>query len=326
MKSKRILRAIALLVAALLFVAALPGCRRLRDGGGASTAAGDREETFTWDGAQRTYLLHLPPAYDGKTPLPLVMVIHGGLGNANNIAETSGMSAKADREGFIAVYPNGSGRAEDRLLTWNGGYCCGYAMNNNIDDVGFLGALIEQLENTMPADPHRIYLTGFSNGAIMAYRLAAERSDLIAAMAPVSGAIGGQPSPGEPAWTIPRPAQPVSVIAFHGKRDNNIPYDGGQGSQALSDAVHSSVSQSINFWINADGSYSIPSTSTSANGNIIASTYTGGKNGSEVVLYTIVDGGHAWPGGNSYTGGDTPTRDISATDLMWDFFAAHPKP
>lgn len=312
------------LVLALILALSLTGCIR-RASRNAASSPGDREETFTWEGRQRAYLLHLPPAYDGKTPLPLVMVLHGGLGNANSVAEMSVMSAKADRESFIAVYPDGSGRAEDRLLTWNGGYCCGYALNNNVDDVGFLGALIEELTTTMPADPHRIYLTGISNGAIMAYRLAAERCDLIAAVAPIAGAVGGQPPPGELPWSIPRPAQPVSVIAFHGKRDNNVPYDGGQGSQALTEVVHLSVSQSINFWVNADGCYSVPTTTTSANGNIVASTYTGGRDGSEVVLYTILDGGHAWPGGNSYTGGDAPTRDIVATDLMWTFFAAHPK-
>lgn len=304
-----------------------PGCRRPgRVSDGTTTGLGDREAAFDWDGQQRTYLIHTPPAYDGKALLPLVMVLHGGLGNASNVAGMTGMSAEADREGFIAVYPDGSGRAEDRFLTWNGRHCCGYALRNDVDDVGFLGALIEELEATASVDPRRVYVAGLSNGAIMAYRLAAERSDLITAVAPVAGSIGGQPSPGEPERVVPRPAQPVSVIAFHGKRDENLPYDGGQEPQGLTDAVHYSASRSIDFWVDADGCCPVPTTGTGAGGNIIISTYTGGRNGSEVVLYTIVDGGHAWPGGGSWPGGDTPTRDIDATGLMWDFFAAHPKP
>ena len=124
--------------------------------------------------------------------MPLVVVLHGGGGNAENIEEVTGFSEKADEEGFIVVYPDGSGRLDRYLLTWNAGFCCGYALENNIDDVGFIRALIEYLQEKYAINRNMIYVTGISNGGMMSYRLGAELSDIVAAIAPVAGSIGGQ--------------------------------------------------------------------------------------------------------------------------------------
>jgi len=99
------------------------------------------------------------------------------------------MDKLADRETFVAVYPNGTGRFGNRLLTWNAGACCAYAMSNNVDDVGFVRALVTKLTESIPIDRRRIYATGLSNGAMMSHRLAAEAADLIAAIAPVAGGM-----------------------------------------------------------------------------------------------------------------------------------------
>jgi polyhydroxybutyrate depolymerase len=268
-------------------------------------------------GRVRTFLLHVPLSYDGRQRMPLVIVLHGGGGNADSVVEMSGMSARADSAGFIAVYPNGTGAlGNDRLLTWNVGNCCGYALDNGVDDVGFIRGLIARLEVELAIDPARVYATGVSNGGMLSYYLAVELSDKIAAIAPVSGAMD---------MPDPQPGSPVSVIIFHGTADEHVLYNGGVPLQQLDThtRVDKSVAYAVNFWVAFDG---CTLSGNVTRGHIITTSYGGGKNGTGVVLYAIVGGGHAWPGGNAVRlGGDTPTQEISATDLMWDFFAAHPK-
>lgn len=280
---------------------------------------GDYNGSLSVDGRQRSYILHLPPSYNNKTKMPLVIVLHGGGGNAENIMTTTGFSAKADAAGFIVVYPNGTSRLNnDNLLTWNAGNCCGYALDNNVDDVSFIRALIDELLGRLAVDPARIYATGMSNGGMMCYLLACQLSDKIAAIAPVAGAMGMDNC---------YPTQPVSVIIFHGTADEHVLYYGGKPLKQVDNhpRIDKSVSYAVNFWVKANDCF--PVSQKEVMGTIIKETYSGGKDGSEVVLYTIVDGKHAWPGGTSgWLGGDVPTKELSATDVMWDFFASHPKP
>jgi len=278
--------------------------------------AGDHVLSLTAGGRERIYLLHLPPAYDGKRPLPLVIVLHGGGGNAPSAVQMTGFSEKADKEGFVVVYPNGSGRLKNRLLTWKSGNCCGYALDNNVDDVGFIRALIDELEKTRAIDPKRVYITGMSNGGMMTYRLACELSDKIAAAAPVAGALNLDNC---------HPAHPVSMIIFHGTADEHVLYDGGEPLKRVDThrRVDKSVSFAVNFWVKQDGCSETPQ--REEKGNIRTEVYRGGKDGAEVTLYTVKGGRHAWPGGEAYVLGSEPTREISATDLMWEFFAGHPK-
>jgi polyhydroxybutyrate depolymerase len=152
-----------------------------------SNVRADSLHTLTYDGLERTYILHVPPSYNERHPVPLVISLHGGGGNAGHQRRVSDFNRLADEKGFIVVYPNGTGQRQDAILTWNGGACCGYAMTNNVDDVGFIRALIAELSNAYAIDPKRIYVTGISNGGIMAYRLACEASDVIAAIAPWRG-------------------------------------------------------------------------------------------------------------------------------------------
>ena len=278
---------------------------------------GDYEGTVISGGKQRNYLLHLPPVYNGVTKMALAIVLHGGGGNAKNMIEITGMNEKADEAGFIVVYPSGSSPVSDeKLLTWNAGYCCGYAMENNIDDVGFIRALIIKLENELAIDTAHICVTGISNGGMMSYRLGVELADKIAVIAPVAGAMPVLES---------SPANPVSVIIFNGTADEHVLYNGGAPLKTIdSPRVDKPVSYAVDYWVNFNGCSSEVKKET--DGNIIEDTYIGGRNGTEVVLYTITGGKHAWPGGKAaWVGGDVPTREISATDLMCDFFLSHPK-
>src|SRR5579884_1968857 len=140
-----------------------------------SLGPGDHMRTLTVGDRKRTYLVHVPKSYDGKKPYPVVLIYHGGASNAAQMVRFSGLNEKADNAGFLAIYPNGTGRLES-VLTFNGGNCCGYAVMNNVDDVAFADALLDDLAKVVKIDAKRVYATGMSNGAIMAYRLASELS------------------------------------------------------------------------------------------------------------------------------------------------------
>lgn len=305
---------IILIIAIIFSLPLLSGCLKNR-------------EVFTHDDLKRTYILHLPSNFSSDNTYPLVLVFHGGGGNAENIADTTNFSQKADEEDFIVVYPDGTGKLKQRLLTWNAGFCCGYALENDIDDVDYIKSLITHLQTQYPINESMIYATGLSNGGIMTYRLGAELSTIFAAIAPVAAQIGGQPSVEEELWCIPEPTNPVSVLAFHGTNDRRVPYDGGRPSDNDT-AVYSwmSTNESIQFWVDQNQCNSFPKRNISSSKNIIIDTYLGGKNNTEVQIVTIVNGTHSWPGGEKgWKNGAEPTKEINATDFIWEFFENHPK-
>ena len=123
----------------------------------------------------RSYILHIPPVKPAPG-YPVVINFHGAGGNAAGHQKYTGLDKVADRENFIVIYPNGTGPLKKKLLTWNAGSCCGYANKKNIDDVGFIKTIINQINNRLHVDLSKIYATGLSNGAMMAYRLAADAS------------------------------------------------------------------------------------------------------------------------------------------------------
>ena len=152
--------------------------------------AGEHTRTITVGNLQRRYRVHVPKIYDAGHPTPVIVVFHGGGGNPQSMVRLSGLNAKSDEAGFIVVYPFGSGLdLADSLLTFNGGECCGYAMQRKIDDVGFTRALLDDLATVANVDADRVFATGLSNGGIMAHYLASELSDRIAAIAPVGGPL-----------------------------------------------------------------------------------------------------------------------------------------
>jgi polyhydroxybutyrate depolymerase len=266
------------------------------------------------DGRTRTYTVHVPTKT--TTPTSLVIVLHGGGGSDDNAARMTGMSAKADKEGFVVVYPNGSGRLGDKLLTWNAGNCCGYALDQKIDDVKFISALIDQMITTHKIDPKRVYVTGISNGGMMSYRVACELAGRVAAIAPVAGALN----------VDCKPTKPVSVMAFHGTDDQSVLYEGGVPKKQTDphDRTDKSVGYAISFWVKQNGCNVTPQ--KTEKGNIVTEKYGGCKDNTAVELISIKGGGHAWPGGVGGTFiADAPTKEISATDVMWEFFLSPPR-
>jgi polyhydroxybutyrate depolymerase len=229
------------------------------------------------------------------------------------------MSDKSDQAGFVAVYPNGTG-VGDTMLTFNAWAAATPGAYGRPDDVAFTARLLDDLGTAMKIDPKRVFATGMSNGGIMSYLLASELSDRIAAIAPVGGPMGTETC---------KPKRPVSVIHFHGTDDEHAPFKGGKG-KGPSGTDFYSVDHSIQAWVKANACDKEPVVTklpdTAKDGTTITrKTYGGGKDGSEVVLVVIEGGGHTWPGqeprlkmlGKS-------TKNISANDLMWEFFEKHP--
>ncbi len=203
-------------LAALAFaiVASVLAAEAVQHGGGPAPLPAER--TLVHGGRQRTYLVH---DFGTGEPAPVVIVLHGGGGSAANAVRMTGFDRVAARDRFVAVYPDGTAaRAGGRLLTWNAGHCCASAMDAGVDDVGFIGAIVDALVAARRADPSRIYITGMSNGAMLAHRIGRELSTRIAAIAPVVGAVFGD----EPA---PRAAMPAFIVA--GGDDAIVPPAGG---------------------------------------------------------------------------------------------------
>lgn len=264
------------------------------------------------NGTTRIYLVHEPPQPQAK--MPLVLVLHGGMGTARNAMIMSGMNKLSDENGFLVVYPQGTGQ----LPTWNAGNCCGYAQRNNIDDVGFIKDLIAKVQQEYKIDNKRIFVTGMSNGAMMCFRLADTLSHQIAAIAPVAGALNiGY-----------KPTEAVSVLMINGTKDDHVPYLGGSGSKSLNPRVDKPVAQTISILVKQNGCSSKPITETQSNGRVVIDRYNNGKNGSSVVLYTLKESGHVWPGGINpgILKSEPNPGDINASQVIWDFFKNHPKP
>jgi len=274
----------------------------------------------------RFYKFHVPTSYESDEAIPVVLCFHGGGGYPGAVRYQTDFDEIADDGRFIVVYPAGHHNIwKDRLLFWNDGRT---AKNdptfNDIDDVGFVSMLLDDLATFFNIDENRTYATGISNGAMMCYRLAAELPDRIATIAPV----GAQRAVGE---YEQMPSRPISIIHFHGIMDEWAPYYGGSPpSSFFKTDFKQPVPETIQSWISYNECPSEPS-DTYRIGNATCVRYGPGLNNTEVVLWTLEDGGHTWPGGEKvkseedYLGvGTGPiNQDISAMELIWEFFEQH---
>lgn len=260
----------------------------------------------------RTYLLHLPDAYKETSSLPLLIAMHGGFGNAYNIEKQSQLSVKADAENFIVVYPEGIKSGLLNISSWNAGWCCGFASRSNVDDVGFINSLLDTLIDQYTIDTNRIYATGMSNGGFMAYRLACELSQRIAAIAPVAASMS---------MSNCTPIRPVPIIDFHSYMDTHIPYDGGVGN-GPSNHYNSPQDSVLNAWAKKGNCSSINDTIVN-NSEYTFIKWSVCDCTTEIHHYATQDGGHSWPGGVQTLIGDPVSNYINATDLMWEFFQQH---
>lgn len=294
---------------------------------------GDQSLTLEVNGTKRHSTVHVP----NRAPVngvvyPIVIMLHGGGGTSRAAAYETGWNAKADKTGFIVVYPDALARDPARKShfsrnpqLWNDGSERLYPNQKPADDIAFINALLDDLQKRFPTDPRRIYITGFSNGAGMAFRIAAELSPRIAAIAPMAGAC----------WIDPGPlAHPVPLCYLTGTADPLNLIEGGAPKMATgaSDPVRAKpkppVRATIQKWARAIGCPTELTTTDHKNG-IRTETFGPLPGGAEIVYLAIDNHGHAWPGGKSIlpeslVGPCSPS--LSATDFIWDFFARHSLP
>lgn len=284
------------------------------------------DETLQHDGRARRFLVH---DFSAGNPAAVVIVLHGGGGHPENAVNMSQMDAVAARERFIAVYPGGTGGMPGgRLLTWNAGHCCAYALENHVDDVGFIREMIDALIVSGRADPKRIYVTGMSNGAMMTHVLARELPGRIAAIAPIVGALFGDEPP---------PKGPVAAVIFVGQLDQTVPAAGGPLGGAERRGFTANLSRKpenhdvapdiaqADYWAKANGC-SAPMEAADESGKIVEIRWDQCTSGRPVHFYRVAENGHAWPGGKAGRAeADQPTQKMNASEIMWRFFSANPK-
>jgi polyhydroxybutyrate depolymerase len=276
-------------------------------------------------GFQRAYRVHIPSGYDGTTPLPLVVVIHGAFDTAKNIEKISGFSQLADRDAFIVLYPEGIG-IFGYLQHWNAGHCCGKAADDPIDDVGYLATAIADVCIRLPVDQRRIYMVGFSNGGMMTYRFAAERTGTLAAAASIAASIGGRPTASAPEWRIPAPGKPLPILIIHGLEDDDVPFEGGHSVHRKGERTYLSVPDSVQFWVDANGCQGPPIHSLRCHGAVRIEAWDSCDNQSATVLGKIDGWGHVWPGPyfTDRLPDDDPLHDFDAAEMVWTFFKRFP--
>lgn len=265
-------------------------------------------------GRVRTYRLVRPPGlHQGPSdrPAPLVVVLHGGFGSGAQAQVAYGWDALAAREGFAVAYPDGIGRS------WNAGTCCGAARRSGVDDVAFIEAVVADAGGLVELDPFRVYVTGISNGGMLAYRLACELPGLFAAIGPVAATMVSE---------CPRPA-PLSILHIHGLQDRFVPFAGGVGPKARDARPRPSVASVMDYWRRGAGC-GPPTVSGMPPVRWESAVSPAGV---EVALISLEGVGHVWPGSRPPSPGvmamldlDPPSQVIDATAELWSFFARHP--
>lgn len=277
-------------------------------------------------GAERSYLLHVPPGIETLGPRPLVLAFHGGGGRAEGYRQYAGLDPVADREGFFVAYPDGSGGLGRRLLTWNAGRCCGRAMREGVDDVGFARALVDAIARRVPVDRTRVYATGHSNGAMMSYRIAAEAPELVAAIAPVAGAM---------LLANFDAKLPVPILHIHSVDDPRALYEGGLGPPfpfTRTRVQHNAVEEQLSRWIALNECPSEPQIVEERRDEATGHTarhlrYAPCTSNADVELWKLTGAGHGWPG--AATGRERlvgpDTKVIDAAEEVWRFFSRFSK-
>lgn len=271
-------------------------------------------------GATRTYRLYVP-AHLPSRPVPLLVALHGGLGSGAQFESQTGFDGLAQANGFIVAYPNGTPqRPGTDLDVWNAGGCCGVAdvSHENVDDVGFITALIGHLESEYRVDRHRVFLTGHSNGALMAFAVACAASGTIDAIAVQSGALM------EPTCD---PPEPVSVLEIHGTADENIPINGGRGPKGISGAVFPPPLDALETFATADGCAAPTTRPDPSNRAVSIETWSGCRRGAIVEWAKVAGANHDWMGhpapSQTVQRLGPPYLGFDSSLAVWSFLAAH---
>ncbi len=287
---------------------------------GSACAAGLATHSLTVDGRTRSYNVYVPSGHNGQRPLPAVVMLHGAGATGTGVIAETAWSEKAEQQGFIAVFPDAvraAPSAPPGFLTnpqlWNDGSGRGQSLLNGIDDVKFLDLLLTDLAKKYAIDKQAVFLTGFSNGASLAFRAAALLPGRVAAIAPVAG----------PYWPLPsaparRPHVPTLFIV--GTADPFNPLDGGRITHPWGSFAQPPLLDSLREWAGLNGCEGglEPAAGRQGIRSLACASFP-------LRIYLVEGLGHMWPGGTpqfpaAYIGTDPGT--LPATDVIWEFFAA----
>jgi polyhydroxybutyrate depolymerase len=268
---------------------------------------GGRDVSEVFGGRLRHARIVVPGRPGPSGRYSVLVALHGVGGDGAQVAQDSRFDVLAGARGYVVAYPDGVGG------TWNAGSCCFTAVDESVDDVGYVRRLFDEIATAVPVDPTRRYVAGFSNGGMLAYRIACEQAGLVAAVASVAGTVASHPC---------APSQAVSVLEIHGDADTlvgwSLPFNGyvrGQRTRLVEDGAVATAAG----WRARDG---CPATSvTRLSAKVVMTAARSCRDGTAVALYHVARGGHAWPGSAS-AGPNQATPD--ATELVLEFFAAHP--
>ncbi|MEE4241883.1 MAG: alpha/beta fold hydrolase [Desulfopila sp.] len=275
----------------------------------------------TINGVRRTALIHLPTNFNIETAYPLVVVIHGAFSTAEIMEQETGFSELADKEQFVVMYPNGMG-IFGFIQHWNAGHCCGKAASDDLDDVAFIDECIDTAAQRISIDRKRIYIAGFSNGGMLAYRYASERSTTISGAAALGASAGGRATPDDPWWMPLPPKKPVPLFIAHGIDDQAIPIDGGSSTAKNGKRQYLPLADSISFWLSNNGCSWAYRQESLYNQKVFLRSWQNCAEGSEIKVYTIDGWGHQWPG-PVFIKDDSSLAGFDITPLIWDFFKKH---
>lgn len=294
--------------------------------------ARDRRYKIQVGQRSRRWLIHLPPGHEDRAALPIVIMLHGGGATARSAALETGWSDLADRAGFLAVFPDALARDPSRLASfpanpqlWNDGSNRYFTSRNEPDDIGLLNALLDELAERFKADMRRVFVTGFSNGASMAFRAGMELSHRITAIAPVAGTC----------WLDRIELQkPVPLCYITGTADPLNPIDGGptkiifEGSELIRAQPKPPLRDTLRKWAIANGCPDNETGVQQADG-VRTETFHGGLDAAQVVYLTVDGLGHVWPGGKSPLPESVvgqPSDKLQGTQRIWQFFQQFTSP
>lgn len=257
-------------------------------------------DTIELDGLTRHYLLHLPPAPDGR---PLIIALHPLASNPKLMEAMTGLSVLADVHHFIVVYPEGFASNEGGPRSWNASFCCRDSQSRDVDDLGFLSAMIDSLRSRYDV-PH-VLVTGFSNGGMLAHYTGLALADQVDAIAPVGATIGA------PLTTI-QPSRAIPVMMVHGTEDRLVPFDRRSDDRFLPGA------RTAEHWARLNGCSLTPDITRS--GGVSVMRYEGCAINADVSVFLVGGAGHVWPGGHARLRGEVDPGTFNASMAILDFF------
>jgi len=269
------------------------------------------------DGRDRRYHLHVPPHEQNVAGMPLLLMLHGGGGNGAQARDTTRLDELGVQHGFVVAFPDGTGMLPKRLLTWNSGGIDVYAARNDVDDVGFLKAVVHDIKTRVPINPDRVFVAGHSNGGMMCHRLAREAADVFAGIAVVAGAMN---------FTDADSPIPLAVLLVHGTGDEHVLIGGGEPkvSRVRTKRSDASLQDAIDYYLrrNALSGYA----ESAVDGDVRVDDYAKASGDTAVMplrVVTLEGGGHAWPGSGerARVRGDRPF-DWDASRAIVEWFAS----